>query len=114
MKNHKPTWTTEELKVYLLLFLMHSNFTKKNHIDFTSIHISETEINKMQTEFNADNDYQGIQKICKAIEDKNYSKNQLQAFLFEVKNLLVRAKKEHRIIMNNCFAGIERILITAA
>lgn len=71
-------WTKEELVAYILLYAAHCNLDIDNHEK--NVIISKVDMQtfqKVHDEFDTDNDYQSLQKIVTALEDKHYSKVEL-------------------------------------
>ncbi len=85
-----PNWTKEELIAYILLYAAHSNTDEDNHE--RNVIISKVDMQTFQRihdEFDADNDYQSIQKIIKGIEAHHYSKTDLNSLLSDLKLLFL-------------------------
>ena len=83
-------WTKEELVAYILLYAAHCNLDIDNHEK--NVIISKVDMQtfqKVHDEFDKDNDYQSLQKIVSALEDKHYSKVELDALFEDIKKLFL-------------------------
>jgi len=111
MIEFKNSWSKKELKVYVLLFCNNANY-----FDATQIksNFKNNEFKDIYSEFNKDNDYQGIQKMCWVVKNNEYSKEQLKALFLDIKGLFSLSKKRNNFIANNIFTNLERIIIEAA
>lgn len=84
-----PNWTKDELLAYTLLYAAHSDFKEDNHE--RNVIISKVDMQtfqKIHDEFDADNDYQSIQKIMASMEAHQFTKDDVDVLLSEVKLLL--------------------------
>ncbi|MDO1500621.1 hypothetical protein Q2T40_10810 [Winogradskyella maritima] len=85
----ETNWTKDELVAYVLLYAAHSDFKEDNHE--RNVIISKVDMQtfqKIHDEFDADNDYQSIQKIMAGMEAHNFSKEDSNILLAEIKALL--------------------------
>lgn len=115
MKHNKSNWSKIETKLYLLLFCVNTDYTvAKHHIDYNRFNIEKFEFDKIRSEFNKDNDYQSIQKIRLALENNDYSKDQLNILFQEIKAMFSLTTRRNNLIINNIFTNLERIIIKAA
>lgn len=83
-------WTKEELVAYILLYAAHCNLDIDNHEK--NVIISKVDMQtfqKVHDEFDKDNDYQSLQKIVSALEDKHYSKVELDILFEDIKKLFL-------------------------
>lgn len=83
-------WTKEELVAYILLYAAHCNLDIDNHEK--NVIISKVDMQtfqKVHDEFDKDNDYQSLQKIVSALEDKHYSKVELDVLFEDIKKLFL-------------------------
>ena len=81
-------WTRDELVAYILLYAAHSDFKESNHE--RNMIISRVDMNTFQEihdEFDLDNDYQSIQKILAGLKQHNYSKEDIDLLLADIKVL---------------------------
>ena len=114
METTREQWTEEEFKTYLLLFCANSNYIEvAQDINTLGYTIGKKEFKIISREFDNDNDYQSIQKICTAIESQGYSRERLRTLFQEIKELFLSRGRfdNHRRTM---FMGFKRILIPAA
>lgn len=115
MEKNKLNWSKADIKTYLFLFCINSDYTKSmRNIDYNRFEIKKQEFDKIYNEFNNDNDYQSIQKIRLAIENEVYSKKQLNKLFLEIKEMIFQSKKRNNLIINNIFTNLERIINSAA
>jgi len=110
MNEYNLNWTAEELKLYFLLFLNNIGVTHEV-LDLTRMHTNDTTYHEILNEFKSDNDYQSIQKICTAVETKNYSKSQLHGLVEDVKKRFTKKEKKYNNLLNNQVTTLERILV---
>ncbi len=103
-------WTSQELKAYILLFAAHANFMEdKKELDFIKKRVGEHNLDHIHDEFDADNDYQRIQKIKAAIERFEYSKDEIDNLFTDIKALFIVDGK-FDILEENLFRGLKHIL----
>lgn len=115
MEKNKTNWSKTDIKTYLLLFCINTDYTKSiQNIDYNTFEIKKPIFDKIYNEFNKDNDYQSIQKIRLALENKAYSKEQINTLFLEIKTMFLLSKKRNNLIINSIFTNLERILNTAA
>ncbi|KJD35644.1 hypothetical protein PW52_07805 [Tamlana sedimentorum] len=113
MKIDAKKWTEGEFKAYVLLFCANSNYREVSQdINILKHHVGKDELQAVSNEFDKDNDYQSIQKICMAIEEQGYSKDQLQALFQEIKELFLSGEKFDNV-KKNIFMSFKRMLISA-
>lgn len=113
MKDYRMNWSPSELKTYILLFFINSDYTNEG-LGLDQLHSNTLEFNKIRQEFNRDNDYQSIQKICAVVKTENYSRTQLHILLNDVKNWFAQAEKKQSHLLSNRLTTLERILVKAA
>lgn len=83
-------WTKEELVAYILLYAAHCNLDIDNYEKNVIISkVDMTTFQKVHDEFDQDNDYQSLQKIISALEDKHYSRVELDVLFEDIKNLFL-------------------------
>ncbi|MEM5565087.1 hypothetical protein WNY78_08220 [Psychroserpens sp. AS72] len=115
MKKNNSNWSKTDIKTYLLLFCINTDFTKSiQNIDYNTFEIRKPIFDKIYNEFTMDNDYQSIQKIRLALENKAYSKEELHTLFLEIKTIFSLSKKRNNLIINSIFTNLERILDSAA
>ncbi|TVZ59765.1 hypothetical protein NA63_2301 [Flavobacteriaceae bacterium MAR_2010_105] len=106
----KVNWTKDELVAYVLLFAAHSNLTESNNEK--NVIISKVDMKtfqKIHEEFEQDNDYKSIQKIIKALDAYNYSKDDLSMLFADIK-ILFFSDGEFDSLEQNMYRSLERLL----
>ncbi len=81
-------WTRDELVAYILLYAAHSDFKESNKE--RNIIISKVDMNTFQEihdEFDLDNDYQSIQKILVGLKQHNYTNEDIDLLLEDIRAL---------------------------
>jgi hypothetical protein len=115
MEQVEPNWSKEELKAYLVLYCINTDFSITNrNLDANIFNISKNRSNDLQKEFHKDNDYKSIQKICTAIEKNNYSSDLLNSLFLEIKELIIQSGRKYNYLMKSLFIGLERNILIAA
>jgi len=108
----KTNWTKEEFKAYLLLFAAHANFSEnKAELNFIKTRVGAKNLAHIHDEFDADNDYQQIQKIESTVDRLGYKKDDIENLLLDVKALFI-SDGEIDILEENLFRGLRHILIS--
>ena len=81
-------WTRDELVAYILLFAANSDFKEdpKEKEMILSL-VDKHTFQEIHDEFNADNDYRSIKKITISLEQHNYSTDDTDALLEDIKVL---------------------------
>ncbi|WP_299116766.1 sulfurtransferase [uncultured Winogradskyella sp.] len=99
-----PNWTKDEFMAYILLYAAHSDFKEDNHE--RNVIISKVDMHtfqKIHDEFSNDNDYQCIQKILASVEKHNYSSENMDQILADIKGLFFADGdfdiKEHSMLL---------------
>lgn len=106
-------WTEGAFKAYLLLFCVNSNYREiSQDINILKYRIGKDDLQAVSNEFDRDNDYQSIQKICMAIEEQGYSRDQLYALFREIKELFLSGEKFDNV-KRSIFMSFKRVLIPA-
>lgn len=115
MKYIESNWTRDELKIYLTLFCLNTNFTDTNQeVNFSTLEISRSTLKIIIKEFKLDNDFQSIQKIYTSIEKNNYSTYSLNLLFHEIKEVILSSGIKFTYIMKNILVGFERSLRVSA
>ncbi|NOQ75733.1 MAG: hypothetical protein GQ574_27245 [Crocinitomix sp.] len=103
-------WTKQELKAYVLLFAAHANFLEdKKEMDFIKKLVGKNNLDHMHDEFDADNDYQRIQKIKAETERLGYGKDEIDNLFLDIKALFI-ADGRVDVLEENLFRGLKHIL----
>ena len=103
-------WTKEELVAYILLYAAHCNLDIDNHEK--NVIISKVDMNtfqKVHDEFDKDNDYQSLQKIISALEEKHYSKVEIDVLFNDIKALFL-SDGTYDAMELNLFSYLKKIL----
>ena len=103
-------WTRDELVAYILLFAANSDFKESNQE--RNMIISKVDMKTFQEihdEFDGDNDYQGIKKIMTSLEQHNYSKEDIDILLADIK-VLFFSDKEFNSMEHNMLLFLEKLL----
>lgn len=103
-------WTRDELVAYILLFAANSDFKESNQE--RNMIISKVDMKTFQEihdEFDSDNDYQGIKKIMTSLEQHNYSNDDIEVLLADIK-VLFFSDKEFNIMEQNMLLFLEKLL----
>lgn len=106
----ETNWTKDELIAYILLFASHSNLDEDNHE--RNVIISKVDMQtfqKVHDEFEADNDYQSIQKIISGLKSHNYSAEDLTSLFADVKALFF-ADGEFDAVERFMYSYLKKIL----
>lgn len=106
----KPNWTKEDLKIYILIYCAKADFNESNiEVDFIKSKLKNSDYEKLHTEFEADNDYQSIQKIQAALDKHGYSEKEVNGLFMEIKKLFLSDGK-YDVLEQNLLLGLKHIL----
>ena len=111
MKYIRTNWSKDDLQVYLLLFCINANWSKR--YKNKQYLINDLCINRhvnICREFENDNDYQGIQKILYSIERWKFSKEQSKD-LFKGLKATLMSKTMAGVSQLALLSHIEKIVI---
>ena len=107
----KKNWTRPEFKAYLLLFAANANFYEsKKELDFIKKRVGEKNLEHVHEEFEADNDYQRIQKIEAEIERLEYGAEEIENLMADIKGLFM-SDGGFDILEENLFRGLRHLLL---
>ena len=88
MEEIKVTWTKEEFKAYIQIYAAQSNQNETDEEkEFISHKFESLMLKSIYKEINGDNDYERIQKILANIKYHDYTQDDLNDLLSEIKNL---------------------------
>ncbi|MBO6881476.1 hypothetical protein [Winogradskyella sp.] len=105
-------WTRDELVAYILLFAANSDFKEDNkERDVIISKVDRETFQEIHDEFDADNDYQGIKKIMVSLEQHNYSKDDIDMLLADIK-ILFFSDGEFNILERNMMKSLKRLFKT--
>jgi hypothetical protein len=103
-------WTRDELVAYIMLFAANSDFRESNQERNVIISKVNMQIfQEIHDEFDNDNDYQGIKKIMTSLEQHNYSKDDIDVLIADIKTLFF-SDKEFNIMERNMLRFLEKLL----
>lgn len=110
MNDFTTNWTHEELKAYMLLYCANADFVvSPEEKTFIKSKVSAEEYRRIHKEFEADNDYQQIQKIDAAIKRFDYSKEEIDEAFQSIKKLFL-TDGEMDILEKNIYRGLKHLL----
>lgn len=106
-----PTaWTKQELLAYILLYVANSDLNETNgEKDFIMSKVDRETFANVHAEFDADNDYQCLQKIIKGVESHDYFRNDYAELFTDIK-LMLYADGEAEEIEETTFMYLRKIL----
>ena len=109
-KDLTTNWSKAEFKAYLLLFCANADFIEsEEEKEFIKSKIDTETYNRIHKEFDADNDYQGIQKIMWTAKKHDYSKEQIDVLMEDIKVLFL-SDGEYDTLERNLMIGLKRLL----
>lgn len=107
----ETNWTKAEFKAYLLAYCAQSDYIEtEEEKDFILDLVSSDVYKSVHYELKRDNDYQSIQKIQYNIEKFNYSTNEIETLLSDIKNLFM-ADGNVDVLENNLFRALKKIIM---
>ena len=110
MEYIQTDWTKEEFKAYLLSYAANANyFESEEEREKILEHVSKSQYKKIHMELDKDNDYQSIQKILYNLEKFDYSKNDLNKLVADIKALFA-ADGEVDLLESNMLLGLQKLL----
>ncbi len=108
----ETNWTKAEFKAYLLAYCAQSDFIETAEEKDFILHLVSSEAYKsVHLDLKRDNDYQSIQKIQYNIEKFNYTDNEIDTLLSDVKNLFL-SDGNVDIMEENLFRALKKIVAT--
>ena len=103
-------WTKEELVAYTLIYAANSNFIEDNKERNMIIeHVDMQTFQKIHDEFDADNDYQSLQKISAGLKEHNYTHKDIDELLAEIK-LMFFADGEFDVLERMVYRSLKSLL----
>ena len=109
-KENNMHWTKNELIAYTLLYAANSNFEEDNKERNVIIgKVDMQTFQKIHDEFDADNDYQSIQKIQSGLKEHNFTKDDIDKLLVEIK-MLFFADGEFDIMERIAYSSLNKLL----
>ncbi len=106
----KTEWTKEEFIAYLLLYAAKADqIITKEELDIVHSKVNNESYEKIKAEIEQDNDYQSSQKILFNIEQFNFSKNDIETLMKEIKTLFLSDGK-YDILEKNMYLALSHLL----
>ncbi len=110
MKAINTDWTELELKAYILLYCANANYTEsEEERDLIISKVGRKKFSEIHKEIEKDNDYQSIQKILSTIDRFNYSDEQKEELLAEIKELFF-SDGDFDLLEQNLYMNLRHIL----
>jgi len=110
MEEINTIWSRDELKAYILLYCAYADFIEtETEKEYIKSKVGEEKYNKIHKEFDADNDYQRIQKIQSTVERFNYSKHEIDILFMNIKKLFL-TDGSMDILEENIYRGLQHLL----
>lgn len=110
MEVNSPNWSKNDLKAYLLLFAANADFVEtKDEKQFIKSKAGKDEYRHIHDEFEEDTDYERIQKIQKFVEKEDYSDEQIEDLLSEMKELF-KSDGEYKGAERSIYYGLKKVL----
>ncbi len=110
MKDITTNWTKKELEAYILLYCAFADFVENEFEKESILSIVDKDIyKKMHREFDADNDFQRIQKIQYSLKALDYSKKNIAKLQEKVMELFLSDGK-FDLLEENMNRVIKRLL----
>ncbi|RED45154.1 hypothetical protein DFQ10_10221 [Winogradskyella eximia] len=81
-------WTKDELVAYILLFAANADFKESaKERELIISKVDKQTFQEIHEEFDADNDYQGLKKIMISLEQHQYTKEDVDLLMEDIKAL---------------------------
>ena len=102
-------WSRYECLAYLLLYAANADYIlKEAEHTFINDKVGAQVYDKILLEFEADNDYQRIQKLLKSFEMLNYSEQDVEQLLNEIEALFL-CDEEYCLLEQNVMILLKKI-----
>ena len=110
MSDYSTHWTKNDLSAYLLLYCAHADFIETSEeLEMVKSKVNRNEYERIHREFEADNDFQSIQKIQHTVHRLDLSNEQLEEMVAEMKDLFF-ADGHFEAAEQAVFVGLRHIL----
>jgi hypothetical protein len=110
MSNTTPDWSKKEFLGYLFLYCAHADYVEKEEErSFILSKIDEPVLQKMRPEFEADKDYDRVQKIVTTAEKHYPSDSGKEGLVDEIKNFFL-SDGEFDMLERDIFRGLKRLI----
>ena len=105
----EPLWSRDECLAYLLLYAANADYVFKE-VEYTFINdkVGSPVYEKVLLEFEADNDYQRIQKLLRGFESLNYSAKDIEQLLNEIEALFL-CDEEYCLLEQNIMRLLRKL-----
>lgn len=106
----ETNWTRAEFKAYLLTYAAKADYieTREEKAIIKKL-VSKDDYRKIHREIDGDNDYQSLQKIMHNLEKFNYSKEELDILIEDIKKLFMSDGK-YDVLEQNMLFSLKRLL----
>ncbi|MCJ8290587.1 MAG: hypothetical protein HRT58_13045 [Crocinitomicaceae bacterium] len=103
-------WTRPEFKAYLLTYAAKADYIESlEEKEIIQQLVSPSEYRRIHKEIDKDNDYQSLQKIMYNLKKFNYSKDELDKLMDDIKNLFL-SDGEYDLLEQNMYHSLKRLL----
>ena len=103
-------WTKKEFKAYVLLYAAQSNYIEtEEESNYILSKVSEDVFNGIHTEIVHDNDFQSMEKIKNYLTENNYSEEDKEELLKDIKNVFF-ADGSVDVLEKNVFLFLKKFL----
>ena len=110
MNTFETSWDKKELAAYILLYCANANYQEDpEEIELIRSKVDKADYKAIRKEFEADNDYQSIQKIEAAVDRLGYSKKEINVLISEMKTLFL-SDGHYDETEKMLFLGLKKIL----
>jgi hypothetical protein len=110
MSDFHTSWTKQELSAYILLYCANADFNEsRKEVELIKSKVDKSHYQAIHDEFDADNDYQSIQKIEAAVERLNYAEDEIDTIVAEMRSLF-NADGHFDTTEKLLFMGLKKIL----
>ena len=107
---NQTIWTKEDLKIYTLIYCAQADFHEtKIELDFIKSKLNKSNFEALHKEFEKDNDYQSIQKIQSSIKNLNFTAEDKDTLIQDIKNLF-ESDDSYDILEKNLLFGLKKII----
>jgi hypothetical protein len=103
-------WTNKEFKTYVLLYAAQSNYIEtESESEYILSKVDEAIFNSIHTEIVHDNDYQSMEKIKNYLSENEYSIEDKESLLKDIKNVFF-ADGSVDVLERNVFLFLKKII----
>ena len=110
MSAANTNWTKEDFIIYTLIYCANADYVEeKLELDFIKTKINTSNLENLKAEFSEDNDYASIEKIYDYIKLHNYTQEDKQKLLEDIKALFM-SDGNYDTLEYNMMLGLKKIL----